>query len=41
MAKINMAVVSGGDSGEFGISVQSGLVVKKFLDPNKYKDIPF
>lgn len=40
MTKINVAIVSGGDSGEFGISVQSGLVVKKFLDPNKYKIYP-
>jgi D-alanine-D-alanine ligase len=37
MVKKNIAVVSGGDSGEFSISVQSGLIVKKFLDPNKYK----
>jgi D-alanine-D-alanine ligase len=40
MSKKNIAIVSGGDSGEFSISVQSGLVVKKFLDPNKYKIYP-
>lgn len=40
MSKLNIAVVSGGNSGEFSISVQSGLVVKKFLDPNKYKVYP-
>ena len=38
--RLNIAVVSGGDSGEFDISIQSGLVVKKFLDPNKYKVYP-
>ncbi len=38
--KKQIAVVSGGDSGEFGISVQSGLVVAKFLDPNIYKAYP-
>jgi D-alanine-D-alanine ligase len=40
MTKINVAIVSGGDSGEFNISVQSGIIVKKFLDPNKYKMYP-
>ncbi len=40
MTKKNVAIVSGGDSGEFSISVQSGLIVKKFLDPNKYKMYP-
>jgi D-alanine-D-alanine ligase len=40
MSKLNIAVVSGGDSGEFSISVQSGLIVKKFLNPNKYKVYP-
>jgi len=38
--RLNIAVVSGGDSGEFDISIQSGLVVKKYLDPNKYKVYP-
>ena len=38
--KLNVAVVSGGDSGEFDISLQSGFVVKKFLDPNKYNVYP-
>ncbi|MBE9492199.1 MAG: D-alanine--D-alanine ligase, partial [Bacteroidetes bacterium] len=38
--RLNVAVVSGGDSGEFDISIQSGFVVKKFLDPNKYKVYP-
>lgn len=40
MDKLNIAVVSGGDSGEFEISVKSGEVVKKFIDPNKYKVYP-
>lgn len=40
MSKKNIAVVSGGDSGEFSISVQSGLIVKKFLNPNKYNVYP-
>ncbi|MBN2173396.1 MAG: D-alanine--D-alanine ligase [Bacteroidales bacterium] len=35
-----IAVVYGGDSGEYGISVQSGQVVNKFLDPNEYKVYP-
>lgn len=38
--RLNIAVVSGGDSGEFEISIQSGQVVKKFLDPNQYKVYP-
>ena len=38
--RLNIAVVSGGDSGEFDISIQSGQVVKKFLDPNQYKVYP-
>jgi D-alanine-D-alanine ligase len=38
--RLNVAVVSGGDSGEFDISIQSGFVVNKFLDPNKYKVYP-
>lgn len=40
MQKLNIAIVSGGDSGEFEISMQSGEVVKKFIDPNKYKAYP-
>lgn len=40
MEKLNIAVVSGGDSGEYEISVQSGEVVKKFIDPNKFKVYP-
>jgi D-alanine-D-alanine ligase len=38
--KKNIAVVSGGDSGEYGISVQSGKVVEKYLDPEKYNIYP-
>lgn len=38
--KFNIALISGGDSGELEISIQSGLVVKKYLDPNKYKVYP-
>ncbi len=38
--KKQIAVVSGGNSGEFGISVQSGLVVAKYLDPNLFKAYP-
>jgi len=38
--RLNIAVVSGGDSGEFEISIQSGLVVTKYLDPNQYKVYP-
>jgi D-alanine-D-alanine ligase len=40
MQKLNIAIVSGGDSGEFEISMQSGDVVKKYIDPNKYKIYP-
>lgn len=36
----NIAIVSGGDSGEYDISIQSGKVVEKYLDPNKYKLYP-
>jgi D-alanine-D-alanine ligase len=36
----NIAIVSGGDSGEFDISVQSGAIVKKHLDPNLFKIFP-
>ena len=32
----NVAIVCGGDSGEFEISVKSAGVVKKSLDPQKY-----
>ena len=38
--RLNIAVVSGGDSGEYDISIQSGQVVKKHLDPNQYKVYP-
>ena len=38
--KFNIAVISGGNSGEFDISVQSGEVVLKYLDPNKFKVYP-
>ena len=34
--KKNIAIVFGGDSGEYEISVQSGKVVHKFLDKEKY-----
>lgn len=33
----NIAVVCGGDSGEFEISIQSGLVIAQNLNPEKYK----
>ena len=36
MTKKNIAIVFGGDSGEYEISVQSGKVVNKFLDKEKY-----
>jgi len=36
MTKKNIAIVFGGDSGEYEISVQSGKVVHKFLDKEKY-----
>ena len=38
--KKNIAIVSGGDSGEFGISVQSGKIVEKYLDKSKYSTYP-
>ncbi|MCD4791409.1 MAG: D-alanine--D-alanine ligase, partial [Bacteroidales bacterium] len=38
--KKNIAVLSGGYSGEFEISVQSGQVVKKYLDNEKYNIFP-
>lgn len=38
--KKNIAVVSGGYSGEFSISIQSGAVVKKHLDQSKYRTFP-
>ena len=40
MSKKNIAVVSGGDSGEYGISVQSGEVVKKYLAGDQYNVYP-
>ena len=33
----NIAIVCGGNSGEYAISIQSGKVVEKHLDQNKYK----
>lgn len=38
--KKNIAIVSGGDSGEYEISVQSGKVVEKYLDPEKFDIYP-
>jgi D-alanine-D-alanine ligase len=38
--KQNIAIVSGGDSGEYEISVQSGEVVKKYLQCEKYEVFP-
>ncbi len=38
--RYNIAVVSGGNSGEFDISIQSGEVVAKYLDPNIFKVYP-
>jgi len=38
--KYKVAVVSGGNSGEYDISVQSGEVVVKYLDPNIFKVYP-
>ena len=35
--KKNIAIISGGYSGEYEISVQSGQVVKSYLDPSKYR----
>lgn len=34
--KKNIAIVSGGDSGEYEISIQSGRIVEKYLDKEKY-----
>lgn len=38
--KKNIAIVSGGDSGEYDISIQSGKIVEKYLDPEKYNTYP-
>ena len=38
--KKNIAIVSGGDSGEFEISVQSGQIVKRYLDKDIYNAFP-
>jgi D-alanine-D-alanine ligase len=38
--KKNIAVVMGGDSGEYEISMQSGEVVSHYLDPSKYNIYP-
>jgi len=38
--KKNIAVVSGGDSGEYEISIKSGEVVAKHLDKDKYSVFP-
>lgn len=38
--KKNIAIVSGGDSGEYEISVQSGKVVEQYLDLEKYEIYP-
>ncbi len=38
--KKNIAIVSGGDSGEYEISVKSGKAVEKHLDKNKYAVFP-
>jgi D-alanine-D-alanine ligase len=40
MSKKNIAVVSGGNSGEYGISIQSGEVVKKYLAGETYEVYP-
>ncbi|MCB0804247.1 MAG: D-alanine--D-alanine ligase [Bacteroidales bacterium] len=40
MTKKNIAILSGGDSGEYGISVQSAAVVEKYLDKEKYNTFP-
>ena len=34
--KKNIAIISGGDSGEYGISVQSAEIIEKYLDKSKY-----
>ena len=33
----NIAIVCGGNSGEYDISIKSGKVVKKQLDPDKFR----
>jgi D-alanine-D-alanine ligase len=38
--KKNIAIVSGGDSGEYEISIQSGKVVEKYLSKEKYNTYP-
>lgn len=38
--KYNIAIVSGGDSGEYEISIQSGEVVKKYLQSDKFEVFP-
>jgi D-alanine-D-alanine ligase len=38
--KKNIAIVMGGDSGEYEISMQSGEVVSRYLDPSKYNVYP-
>lgn len=37
MNKQNIAVIAGGDSGEYAISIKSGSVVAEMLDENKYR----
>jgi len=36
MAKRNIAIIAGGNSGEYGISIKSGTVVDEMLDKSKY-----
>jgi len=36
MAKQNIAIIAGGDSGEYNISIKSGSVVDEMLDKIKY-----
>jgi D-alanine-D-alanine ligase len=38
--KKNIAIVSGGDSGEYEISIKSGFIVEKYLDKEKYNTYP-
>lgn len=38
--KKNIAVIAGGDSGEYDISVKSGRMVTHTIDPDKYKAYP-
>ncbi len=38
--KKNIAIVSGGDSGEYEISIQSGKIVEKYLSKEKYNTYP-